>query len=73
MSTRRSNSKGKTKREQERQAAWDQCNSVDRSDGSRHIGYHQREYEDQRFGTFPAHDDYSEESFPDDGFYEEEF
>ena len=45
---------------------WYACNSVDRMDGSKYIGYHRREYEDSRFGSFPVHDDYSEESWADD-------
>lgn len=47
-------------------ADWYTCNSVDRMDGSKYIGYHRREYEDSRFGSFPVHDDYSEESWADD-------
>lgn len=44
---------------------WYACNSVDRMDGSKYIGYYRREYEDSRFGSFPVHDDYSEESWAD--------
>jgi hypothetical protein len=49
---------------------WYACNSVDRMDGSKYIGYHRREYEDSRFGSFPVHDDYSEESWADDNPWE---
>jgi hypothetical protein len=51
-------------------ADWYACNSVDRMDGSKYIGYHRREYEDSRFGSFPVHDDYSEESWADDNSWE---
>lgn len=49
---------------------WYVCNSVDRMDGSKYIGYHRREYEDSRFGSFPVHDDYGEESWADDNPWE---
>lgn len=49
---------------------WYACNSVDLMDGSKYIGYHRREYEDSRFGSFPVHDDYSEESWADNNPWE---
>ncbi|MBD1848456.1 hypothetical protein [Leptolyngbya sp. FACHB-711] len=49
---------------------WYACNSVDRMDGSKYIGYHRREYDDSRFGSLPIHDDYSEESWADDNPWE---
>lgn len=73
MAQHKSNSKGKVKRDQKRQSTWDECNSYDRLDASRHIGYHRREYEDSQFGSYPMHDDYSEDSFPDESPYEDEF
>lgn len=51
-------------------ADWYECNSVDRMDGSKYIGYYRREYEDRQFGSFPVHDDYSEESWADDNPWE---
>jgi hypothetical protein len=45
---------------------WYDCNSVDRRDGSKYIGYTRREYEDSRFGSFPIHDDYGDESWADE-------
>ena len=38
-------------------------NSLNSMDGSKYIGYYRREYENSRFGSFPAHDDYGEESW----------
>lgn len=49
---------------------WYTCNSVDRMDGSKFLGFTRREYEDSRFGSFPIHDDYSEESWADDNPWE---
>jgi len=49
---------------------WYACNSVDRMDGSKYIGYFRRERKDSRFGSFPIHDDYSEESSPDNNYCE---
>lgn len=37
----------------------------DSRDGSKYIGFTRREYQESRFGSFPIHDDYSEESSPD--------
>jgi len=51
-------------------ADWYECNTVDRMDGSKYIGYHRREYESNRFGSFPIHDDYSDESWADDNPWE---
>ncbi|PAX57190.1 hypothetical protein [Brunnivagina elsteri] len=45
---------------------WFDCNSVDRMDGSKYIGYTRREREDSRFGSFPVHDDYGDESWADE-------
>jgi hypothetical protein len=41
-------------------------NALEKMDGSKYIGYTRREYEGSRFGSFPIHDDYSEESWADD-------
>jgi len=46
-------------------ADWSECNSFDRRDDSKDIGYLCREYQDSRFGSFPMHDAYGEESSPD--------
>ncbi|KPQ31747.1 MAG: Protein of unknown function (DUF3505) [Phormidesmis priestleyi Ana] len=46
------------------------CKSVDRMDGSKYIGYYRREYQNSRFGSFPAHDDYSEDSWADGNTWE---
>lgn len=51
-------------------ADWYSCNSVDAMDGSKYIGYTRREYEDSRFGTFPIHDDYSDEAWADQNPFE---
>jgi hypothetical protein len=39
-------------------------------DGSKYLGYHRREYQDKRFGSFPMHDDYGDESWADDNPWE---
>ncbi len=39
--------------------------SRDNRDGSKYIGFTRREYENSRFGSYPIHDDYGEDSFPD--------
>ena len=44
---------------------WYDCNSVDPADASKYIGFYQREYGGSRFGSFPIHDDYGEESWAD--------
>lgn len=49
---------------------WRDCNTIDRMDGSKYIGYTRREYEGSRFGSFPIHDDYSDESWADDNPWE---
>ncbi|MBD2637231.1 hypothetical protein H6G52_17815 [Limnothrix sp. FACHB-881] len=54
----------------ENHADWYSCNSVDAMDGSKYIGYHRREYQQSRFGSFPVHDDYSDESWADDNPWE---
>ena len=46
-------------------ADWYDCNTVDPIDGSKYLGFERREYEDSRFGSFPLHDDYGEESWAD--------
>jgi len=51
-------------------ASWAICNSVDRMDGSKYIGYRRREYDHSRFGSFPSHDDYGEESWADSNPWE---
>lgn len=51
-------------------ADWYGCNSIDRMGGSKYIGYYRREYEGSRFGSFPVHDDYGEESWADDNPWE---
>jgi hypothetical protein len=51
-------------------ADWRSCNSVDQMDGSKYIGHRRREYQDQRFGSFPMHDDYGDESWADDNPWE---
>lgn len=50
--------------------SWYDCNSVDQMDGSKYLGYYRREYEGSRFGSFPLHDDYSEESWADSNPWE---
>jgi hypothetical protein len=45
---------------------WYDCNSVDKRDGSKYIGYTRREYENSRFGSFPIHDNYGDESWADE-------
>ena len=45
--------------------SWYDCNSVDPDDASKYIGYYQREYGGSRFGSFPIHDNYGEESWAD--------
>lgn len=50
--------------------SWNDCNTIDRSDGSKYLGYLRREYESSRFGSYPIHDDYSEESWADDNPWE---
>lgn len=72
MPNRKSNTKGKSKQDQQRQASWDECNSFDRFDGSKNIGYHSWEYQNSQYGSYPMHDDYSEESFPGGSLYEDE-
>jgi hypothetical protein len=49
---------------------WYDCNTIDREDASKYIGYHRREYEDSRFGSFPIHDGYDEESWADGNSWE---
>ena len=51
-------------------ADWYACNSVDRIDGSKYVGYNRREYKDSRFGSFPIHDSYGDESCADDNPWE---
>jgi hypothetical protein len=46
-------------------ADWYECNTVDPIDGSKYLGFERREYEDSRFGSFPLHDDYGDESWAD--------
>ena len=46
-------------------ADWYECNTVDSIDGSKYLGFERREYQDSRFGSFPLHDDYSEDSWAD--------
>jgi hypothetical protein len=45
-------------------------NGLEKMDGSKYIGYTRREYEGSRFGSYPGHDDYSEESWADDNPWE---
>lgn len=45
--------------------SWYDCNSVDPADASKYMGYYQREYGGSRFGSFPVHDDYGEDSWAD--------
>lgn len=49
---------------------WYDCNSVDSNDASKYIGFYQREYGGSRFGSYPIHDDYSEESWADSNPWE---
>jgi hypothetical protein len=49
---------------------WFFLNSVDPMDGSKYIGYLDREYEGSRFGTYPLHDDYGDEAWPDHNSWE---
>lgn len=46
-------------------ADWYECNTVDPIDGSKYLGFERREYKDSRFGSFPLHDDYGDESGAD--------
>jgi hypothetical protein len=46
-------------------ANWYECNTVDPMDGSKYIGYTAREYESSRYGSYPIHDDYGDESWAD--------
>jgi predicted GIY-YIG superfamily endonuclease len=45
--------------------SWYSLNSVDPIDGHKYIGYLGREYKDSRFGSYPLHDDYGDESWAD--------
>jgi hypothetical protein len=45
--------------------AWHEVNTLDQMDSGRYIGYLAREYKDSRYGTLPLHDDYGDESWPD--------
>jgi hypothetical protein len=44
---------------------WYQANSYDNLFGKKYIGYLRREDNDSKFGSYPLHDDYSEDSNPD--------
>lgn len=50
----------------ERDIDWHECNSYETRFGKKYLGYLRRESQDSRFGSYPLHDDYSEESNPEE-------
>lgn len=51
--------------EPERHITWEELNSYEPRFGKKYLGYQRREYENSRFGSYPLHDDHSEESDPE--------
>ncbi|WP_026736357.1 hypothetical protein [Fischerella sp. PCC 9605] len=49
----------------ERNINWHECNSYETRFGKKYLGYLRRESKNRRFGSYPLHDDYSEESNPE--------
>ncbi|HYW22202.1 MAG TPA: hypothetical protein VE956_23390 [Nodularia sp. (in: cyanobacteria)] len=50
---------------EDRAVDWSEANSYDRHFGGKYLGYLRRECNGSRFGSYPLHDDYSEDSSPD--------
>jgi len=46
----------------ERDIDWSELNGYETRFGKKYLGYLRREHENSRFGSYPLHDDYSEES-----------
>lgn len=47
---------------EEHDISWEELNTYETRFGEKYIGYLRREYDNSRFGSYPLHDDYSEES-----------
>ncbi len=52
-----------------REVNWEECNSYEKMFGKKYIGYLRRENNNSKFGSYPLHDDYSEDSNPDEFTY----